>query len=105
MRVKMALYIGGFCIACQGCAPLGNAARTTLIEPLIYPRCLNDLLDCHRNREQAEAAWGSFDIKHPTTVYSSDFARGFKVGYSDYLYAGGTGAPPPVPPRCYWNST
>jgi hypothetical protein len=34
---------------------------------------------------------------------SAEFELGFKDGFTDYLYAGGTGEPPPVPPRCLWN--
>jgi hypothetical protein len=34
-------------------------------------------------------------------VYSVHFARGFKDGYADYLYAGGTGDPPVAPPWRY----
>jgi hypothetical protein len=34
--------------------------------------------------------------------YSDDFAWGFKRGYMDYLDNGGTGQPPPLPPRRYW---
>jgi hypothetical protein len=33
---------------------------------------------------------------------SPDFAKGFVAGFSRYLEKGGTGNPPPVPPRCYW---
>src|SRR5262249_39466700 len=38
---------------------------------------------------------------HP---YSPDFQQGFLCGFADYLYAGGTGNPPPLPPRGYWKS-
>jgi hypothetical protein len=34
---------------------------------------------------------------------SPEFEKGFKDGFADYVYAGGTGEPPPVPPRCFWN--
>ena len=30
-------------------------------------------------------------------------ALGFRDGFVDYVYAGGNGEPPPVPPRQYWN--
>jgi hypothetical protein len=35
---------------------------------------------------------------------SPDFAHGFKDGFADYVYAGGTGEPPPLPPRYYWKT-
>jgi hypothetical protein len=34
---------------------------------------------------------------------TSDYAYGFHEGFVDFCYAGGTGDPPPVPPRTYWN--
>jgi hypothetical protein len=34
--------------------------------------------------------------------YSRDYARGFLKGFEDYVYAGGNGLPPPVPPPRYW---
>lgn len=34
---------------------------------------------------------------------SPDYVAGFRDGFVDYVYAGGTGEPPPVPPRRYWN--
>jgi hypothetical protein len=103
MRALMLLYLVGVGFACQGCAPLWQSARTSLVQPFIYRRITTDYLECKRNRQLADEAWGSFFSKHPTLEYSKDFESGFKEGFSDFLYSGGTGAPPPVPPRCYWN--
>jgi len=102
MRIELALYLGGLCLVCQGCSPLGHAARTTIFEPTEFPRRLDDLVDGIRNRKLAEAAWDQFQAENADDDYSCDFALGFKAGYADFLYAGGTGAPPPVPPRYYW---
>jgi hypothetical protein len=38
----------------------------------------------------------------PGQDYSCDYCRGFKEGFADYLYEGGTGEPPDLPPRNYW---
>jgi hypothetical protein len=103
MRAKMALYLVGLGFACQGCAPLWQSARTSLVQPLIYRRNLTNIRECRRNRDLAEAAWGDYFGKHPTMEYSEAFECGFKEGFADYLFWGGTGAPPPVPPRNYWN--
>jgi|SRR5579884_2712395 len=103
MRARMALYLVGLGLACQGCAPLWQSARTSLVQPVLYRRNLTDIRECHRNRELAEAAWGTYFSKHPKMEYSEDFECGFKEGFEDFLFWGGTGAPPPVPPRCYWN--
>jgi hypothetical protein len=103
MRAMMMFYVVGLGFTCQGCAPLWQSARSSVIQPLIYRRVTTDYLECRRNRELADEAWGSYFSKHPTLEYSKDFESGFKEGFADYLYSGGTGAPPPVPPRCYWN--
>jgi hypothetical protein len=34
---------------------------------------------------------------------TSDYEAGFKDGFVDYVFAGGTGEPPPLPPRTFWN--
>jgi hypothetical protein len=41
--------------------------------------------------------------ENPEACQSIEYKRGFEDGFSDYLYAGGTGEPPPVPPRRLWN--
>jgi hypothetical protein len=104
MRIRLTLYLGALCLASQGCSPIGHAIRTSVIQPALYPRCMNEIVECCRDYLWARDAWKEFQEAHPETPYSSDFACGFKEGYTDYLYAGGTGCPPPVPPRCYWNS-
>jgi hypothetical protein len=103
MRALMMFYLVGLGFVCQGCAPLWQSARTSLVQPFIYRRISTDYHECRRNRELADEAWGTFFSKHPTLEYSKDFECGFKEGFADYLFSGGTGAPPPVPPRCYWN--
>jgi hypothetical protein len=65
---------------------------------------LGDIVDCLRAEKQAKAAWAHYQEQCPGVPRSSDFGAGFESGYADYLYAGGTGNPPPVPPRCYWKS-
>jgi hypothetical protein len=103
MRVKVVLYLGGLFLACQGCCPLARSGRTSIVEPLMYPRYVNDWIDCSRNRKLAQSAWAEF-VSCVPAAYSKDFEKGFKEGFTDYLFWGGTGAPPPVPPRCYWNA-
>lgn len=49
----------------------------------------------------ANDAWRSVQANCPGRAYSADYARGFKAGFVDYLYAGGCGEPPALPPKCY----
>lgn len=104
MRIRLALCLWGLCLAGQGCTPLGRAFRTTVIQPVVYCHSLNCLVDGVHDAQLAKEAWERYQGDHSGTAYSPDFATGFKTGYADYLFAGGTGNPPPVPPRCYWNS-
>jgi hypothetical protein len=104
MRGMLVFCLVGFGFACQGCAPLWQSARTSLLQPVINSRVWTEMRECHRNRELAESAWGDYVSKHAGTMEcAKDLESGFKQGFADFLYSGGTGAPPPVPPRCYWN--
>ena len=103
MRMQLTLCLLGM-LVCQGCAPLANVACTSIIEPLEYCRCNSDRLEAKRNRKLAEAAWLGFLQKNPHNNYSTHFRLGFQEGFMDYLYAGGTGSPPPVPPRSCWKT-
>jgi hypothetical protein len=63
----------------------------------------DDRIEVLRNRQLARLAWerveSAPDAHGP---YSRDYERGFVKGFEDYVYAGGTGEPPPVPPFPYW---
>ena len=103
MRKVLAFWVVCALLPGAGCGPFLNATRTLVIEPLEYCERGDNLAELIRDRRLADAAWknvASAPADHP---YSADYERGFKDGYADYLYAGGTGAPPPVPPRDYWD--
>ena len=57
-------------------------------------------LECARNRKWAELAWEQIHGSSKGT-YSEDYAQGFKDGFADFLFEGGSGEPPPLPPRHY----
>jgi hypothetical protein len=82
----------------QGCALVGRATDVVTFE-------MKDKLDEHRerarNRKWAEAAWKELAGTAPYDRCSEDFAAGFQDGFADYLYAGGPGTPPPLPPPQY----
>jgi len=73
-----------------------------VIEPIEYCLNLSGSEERHRDHQLAEASWKKTCEAHPEERYSPDYARGFVDGFEDYLYAGGNGEPPPVPPRDYW---
>jgi hypothetical protein len=90
------------CATCLGCNPIASAVRTTIIEPTEYSRRIDDCVDNHRNKALAKVALAEWMQARPDCLCSQDFARGFEEGFADFLFAGGPGNPPPVPPRYYW---
>jgi hypothetical protein len=102
MRIKRLLLIIGLCTLAPGCCPLIDVARSTIIEPVHYCNSLELVLECARNRALADAAWEEVERTKSDGAYSGDYAAGFHEGFTDYLFAGGSGEPPPVPPRRYW---
>jgi hypothetical protein len=105
MRLKHYLALLGLCAVAPGCAPLKQVAEVVFCEPAAYCMGMDDYISRCRNRHLAEEAWGHFQGALGDCQYSDDFADGFKTGFADYLYAGGNGDPPVVPPRVYWRPT
>ncbi len=51
----------------------------------------------------ADAVWYEESQGCPELAGRAEYGVGFRDGFVDYVYAGGTGEPPPVPPRHLWN--
>src|SRR5207248_2959690 len=94
--------VPALCLVATGCSPFVNATRTLVIEPLQFCERGDKAAEFLRDRKLANAAWGRVMSCGLGAWYSADYERGFKDGYTDYLFAGGNGQPPPVPPRDYW---
>ena len=97
--VAMAMLL--MCFA--GCSLFKSAGRTLFVEPLTFPINKDGHRTQRRDRQWAEAAWQAEMTANPELCCSEEYKRGFADGFTDYLYAGGTGEPPPVPPRRLWN--
>lgn len=52
----------------------------------------------------ADAEWNDMFINSPNDSFPAEYVQGFKDGFVDYLYAGGSGEPPVIPPRRFWKS-
>ncbi|HXG09750.1 MAG TPA: hypothetical protein VNK04_08170 [Gemmataceae bacterium] len=87
------------CAAAAGCGLVAHATRNLSHET---HRAANEVCMRARNRKAADAAWDQVRQSSPGVPFSRDYARGFKDGFLDYLEAGGTGEPPPVPDKRYW---
>jgi hypothetical protein len=102
MRMTLPRSILGLCLLSQGCGPITLATRTLVIEPIHYCATATNILETRRNYQLADETWQAIAEADPDHLYSPDYVYGFKDGFADYLYAGGTGEPPPMPPRHYW---
>lgn len=108
VRCGSALLLLLGCALLCGCAVgtetrrvLALAARTTQHEPRFFEYLRSDRLAQREARLLAEQAWAEVVESVPNA--SPDYENGFMEGFADYLYRGGSGEPPAVPPRGYWN--
>lgn len=99
MRIKLVLCVLVMCSISSGCNLIVNSTRNLIFEPA---RVITECQERTRNRFLANEAWDEIRKHSPNVDYSKDYVKGFKAGFADYLYAGGTGTPPPLPPRHYW---
>jgi hypothetical protein len=90
-------------IANPGCTVCQNFKRTIWHEPAAYSWKHDRRLSVEIYREWAQGAWLEAARECPDMLGDNDYALGFRDGFVDYVYAGGNGEPPPVPPRHYWN--
>lgn len=101
--MKQLLSTISLCVALSGCTISDNFTKTLFVEPWQY--C--DYFDAQRAHARhcrlAKDAWSTIRQKKAMKRVSHDYARGFREGFTDFLDAGGTGQPPPLPPRRYWN--
>ncbi len=108
LLLKRSLPILGLTLFLGGCSwwsnPFAIGFRNVVLDPIEF--CISgDRAVMHsRHYRLATAAWQEIAGGQLTETYSRDYVRGFKEGFADYLDAGGTGEPPPVPPRCYWHN-
>lgn len=84
-----------------GCG-IGKQLYSNLVaEPLEWDRYSDGIARHWRDKSLAEDAWDEI-CKRDGDTYSRHYKRGFFDGFTDFLNLGGTGDPPPLPPRNYW---
>jgi hypothetical protein len=87
----------------SGCSVCQQARRTMLDEPAQYSSKKDREQTLTTYRMWAEAVWRQEQVACSPSSASTEYGLGFRDGFVDYVYAGGTGEPPPVPPRMFWN--
>jgi hypothetical protein len=83
---------------------LGLAYRTTIFEPSDYYPTTDRQLSLELYSKWADQAWREESEACADSIVQPDYAFGFHDGFVDFVYAGGLGEPPPVPPRRFWNA-
>lgn len=88
-----------------GClSPCYLAGRTLIGEPSRYSIRVDHKRSLALYRTWAEQEWEHMAGSCAGDCSSTpDYKTGFISGFVDFVYAGGTGEPSPVPPREYWN--
>jgi hypothetical protein len=95
--------LASVCILFSGCTVWNNALRTTRFEPSLFSHKHDRRRSMAVYRGWAEEAWQQEWQAVPELGDRPDYAQGFRDGFVDYTFAGGTGEPPAVPPRKLWN--
>jgi hypothetical protein len=100
MRVISALAIAGVALLSHGCGSLEQSARVTGTQTA---QSLNDHAERVRIHRWADAVWEDLVVSSNSREFSADYQSGFKEGFAEYLFQGGTGEPP-LPPARYGKS-
>jgi hypothetical protein len=97
-------WIGAaLCILLSGCTPCDLVCRTMRWEPSSFWWKTDRERSRDTYRIWANQAWEQEGQGCAGAAAGKDYEAGFKDGFVDYVFAGGTGEPPPVPPRTFWN--
>jgi hypothetical protein len=99
MKTYLSLLLCAFCVFGSGCQVAVELTRNAIYE---VGHRTSETVECARDRYLACQAWDQVRESCPGQAFSKDYAKGFKDGFSDYVFSGGTGDPPPTPPLCYW---
>ncbi len=99
MRARLATWaIALGVLGNSGCGLVANATHTVTSR---VEDAVNEVREKHRNSIWAKQAWDNVCAGTPGQPFSEDHERGFKAGFVEYVTYGGTGAPPPLPPKKY----
>lgn len=79
-------------------ATVNNVVVDTAHFPTYFEQCLLQT----RARSLANKTWDEVNVD--PRAHSPHYEKGFKKGFADYLVWGGSGEPPPVPPKHYWGA-
>jgi hypothetical protein len=97
-------WIGAtMCVLLAGCTPCDLVFRTVRWEPTAFWWKSDRDRSRDTYRHWANEAWRQEGQGCASAAAGPDYEAGFKDGFVEYVFAGGTGEPPPIPPRAFWN--
>jgi hypothetical protein len=103
LRTLLLLNIALLATSQGGCSVCHNAHRTVIEEPSRF----SWKHDRARSRELysrwADQEWRARG-RAEASCDSPTYRAGFQEGFVEYVFAGGNGEPPAVPPREFWNA-
>ncbi len=109
MKATLLLTLSAICLLNSGCTLSDNLLRTSVVQPIQYCNYWDVILERHQFRkmarrelERARCIARAESDDYSCAPFSIDEERGFEDGFVDFLIYGGTGNPPPLPPRRYW---
>ena len=91
-------------IILSGCTVCQNFKRTMKYEPDAFSWKHDRERSTEIYEQWAERVWGEESANCPEMASEKDYYLGFRDGFVDFVWAGGSGEPPPVPPRHLWNA-
>ncbi len=101
---RASLIIGALLTAIlPGCTLCQNIKRSVLSEPTRYCASADRWRSIRTYRGWADEVYTRMFGCGGEVHYSDAFEAGFKDGFADYVYGGGSGEPPPVAPREFWD--
>jgi hypothetical protein len=86
------------CVCASGCRLASDITHNLVFETCLF---VDEVKGKVYYRMLARSAWKAYRNEHPEWTDSADFAKGFKLGYADYL-ENGDGSSHPLPPLRYW---
>jgi hypothetical protein len=92
-----------WCMSTMGCTICQLARRTIWQEPAAYSWKHDRRRSSETYLQWANAELAEQASRCPDLFGDPDYVMGFRDGFIDFVWAGGTGEPPPVPPRQFWN--
>jgi hypothetical protein len=103
-RLVAAVAIATGCLGFSGCSVWSYAWQVNVTERKLFCEDEDNEVSMATYRSWADQAWAETGACCPDNCTRADFAWGFREGFAQFVYAGGNGHPPAMPPKPYWQA-